>query len=84
MFVSAPRGGAPPLARQRCGAAFNTAPAPYTNTTTKKIKRAYKTRATKLHPDRGGTSEGFAALARAFGVLSDAAKVKSCLSCVVR
>ena len=38
------------------------------------IKKAYKNRSKELHPDAGGTAEGFADLKKAFDILTDPAK----------
>lgn len=40
--------------------------------TGKELKSAYRKQASKLHPDKGGTAEGFAALEEAYRCLSDA------------
>ena len=38
------------------------------------IKKAYKVKSKELHPDAGGTPEGFANLKKAFDILTDPAK----------
>ena len=41
------------------------------NATKDQIKNAYRDKARKLHPDKGGDNKEFAIIARAYGVLSD-------------
>lgn len=41
------------------------------NATPEEVKAAYRAKAMKAHPDRGGATEGFQCLTKAYTILSD-------------